>query len=120
MNKKYNWAILGCGRIAGKFANDLKFLPHANLYAAASRNLQKAKGFASENGFEVAYGSYEEMVNDPKVAFNLALAHLLWGWLAPRGDPVPATTGTRPIAGAFNNPLVRVAKTVTVLGRTSI
>jgi len=67
MKKKYNWAILGCGHIATKFAKDLALLPNAKLYAAASRNLQKAKDFAADYGFEVPYGSYEEMVNDPKV-----------------------------------------------------
>ncbi|OFX56576.1 MAG: hypothetical protein A2066_17870 [Bacteroidetes bacterium GWB2_41_8] len=67
MNKKYNWAILGCGRIARKFVGDLKLLPNARLYAAASRSLENAQSFASELGFEKAYGSYEEMVNDPEV-----------------------------------------------------
>lgn len=67
MNKTYNWAILGCGKIARKFVNDLKLLPNARLYAAASRTLQNAQIFASELGFERAYGSYEEMVNDPLV-----------------------------------------------------
>jgi predicted dehydrogenase len=67
MNKTYNWAILGCGKISRKFSNDLKFLPNAKLYAAASRDLNKAREFADELGFEKAYGSYEEMVNDPNV-----------------------------------------------------
>jgi predicted dehydrogenase len=67
MNKTYNWAILGCGKIARKFANDLKLLPNARLYAAASRSLENAQLFASELGFEKAYGSYEEMVSDPQV-----------------------------------------------------
>ncbi len=67
MSKTYNWAILGCGHIAGKFSSDLKLLPNAKLYAAASRNLNKAKQFAGEYGFEVAYGSYKEMVADPNV-----------------------------------------------------
>lgn len=67
MSKTYNWGILGCGKIAQKFSNDLKLLPNAKLYAAASRNLENAQGFAREFGFEVAYGSYEEMVNDPNV-----------------------------------------------------
>jgi predicted dehydrogenase len=67
MNKIYNWAILGCGKIARKFAGDLKLLPNARLYAAASRSLENAETFASELGFEKAYGSYEEMVNDPQV-----------------------------------------------------
>ena len=67
MKKKYNWAVLGCGNIARKFVHDLKLLPNANLYAAASRNLVRAQEFANEYGFETAYGSYEEMVADPKV-----------------------------------------------------
>ena len=67
MSKIYNWAVLGCGKIARKFCNDLKLLSNARLYAAASRDVQKASDFKNELGFEVAYGSYEEMVNDPKV-----------------------------------------------------
>ncbi|WP_346860928.1 Gfo/Idh/MocA family oxidoreductase [uncultured Draconibacterium sp.] len=67
MSKIYNWAILGCGKIATKFANDLKLLPNAKLYAASSRNLERAQNFANDFGFEVAYGSYEEMVADKNV-----------------------------------------------------
>jgi len=67
MSKTYNWAILGCGRIARKFAGDLKLLPNARLYATSSRSIENAQSFASELGFEKAYGSYEEMVNDPEV-----------------------------------------------------
>jgi predicted dehydrogenase len=40
--KTYNWAILGCGKIARKFSSDLKLLPNARLYAAASRSMDKA------------------------------------------------------------------------------
>ena len=67
MAKTYNWAILGCGHIAEKFALELKELPNANLYAAASRKLNNAKHFASKFNFKKAYGSYAEMVNDPNV-----------------------------------------------------
>lgn len=67
MTKTYNWAILGCGKIARKFASDLSLLPNAKLYAAASRNLDNAKEFAKDMGFERSYGSYGEMVEDPKV-----------------------------------------------------
>lgn len=63
----YNWAILGCGRIAKKFAADLKLLPNANLYATASRNLAKAQEFSKEFGFNKAYGSYKEMLTDENV-----------------------------------------------------
>ena len=67
MKETYNWAILGCGKIAGKFAEDLSLLPKANLYAAASRNKSNAERFRKEFGFEKAYGSYIEMVEDPEV-----------------------------------------------------
>jgi len=67
MKKKYNWAILGCGHIARKFAHDLRLLSNANLYAAASRDLSRAQDFTNEFGVERAYGSYEEMVADPNV-----------------------------------------------------
>jgi predicted dehydrogenase len=67
MNKQYNWAVLGCGKIARKFSQDLKLLPDARLYAAASRDFSRASDFASAVGFEKAYGSYEEMVSDPAV-----------------------------------------------------
>ena len=67
MGKIYNWAILGCGKIAKKFSSDLKLLPNARLYAAASRDLSRAQDFANEFGFRKAYGSYEEMVCDSEV-----------------------------------------------------
>ncbi len=67
MGKIYNWAILGCGKIARKFSSDLILLGNANLYATASRDIQKALDFAGEFGFEKAYGSYEEMLNDENV-----------------------------------------------------
>ena len=76
MSKIYNWAILGCGRIARKFSSDLKFLPNARRYATASRDIQKAKDFASEFGFEKAFGSYDEMLADPAVdAVYIATPH---------------------------------------------
>lgn len=65
--KKYNWAILGCGKIANKFVEDLKLLPNANLYAASARKLDSAEDFANQHGFSVAYGNYEQMANDPNV-----------------------------------------------------
>jgi predicted dehydrogenase len=67
MGKTYNWAILGCGKIARKFSSDLKLLPNARLYAAAARDFQKAQAFAGEMGFEKAYGSYEAMLSDREV-----------------------------------------------------
>ena len=64
-------AILGPGKIALAMAKTLRGMKAQGadicLYAAASRDLARAKAFCEKEGFEVAYGSYEELVNDPKV-----------------------------------------------------
>ena len=59
--------ILGCGGIAAIMAETVRKTKGFTLYAAASRNLDKATGFARRNGAKKAYGSYEELLNDPKV-----------------------------------------------------
>lgn len=64
---KTNWAILGCGKIAAKFANDVNLTEGANLYAVASRSLDNATTFGAEHGAQLCYGSYEEMLDDPQV-----------------------------------------------------
>ena len=63
----HNWAILGPGRIAGKFTRSLMLLDNAHLYAVGSRDAERAAGFAAEYGFEKHFGSYEELVADPGV-----------------------------------------------------
>ena len=66
-----NIAILGCGNIAHTMARTLAGMRDAGepvcLYAAASRDLKHAQEFAEQEGFVKAYGTYEEMVADPKV-----------------------------------------------------
>lgn len=62
--KKFNWGILGAGKIAGKFATDLALLENANLYAVGSRSIQKAEDFKGTYHFEKAYGSYGELLDD--------------------------------------------------------
>ncbi|MCR9251360.1 MAG: Gfo/Idh/MocA family oxidoreductase [bacterium] len=65
--QQIRWGILGLGKIARKFTSDLKTLPGAKLQAVASRDLMKSRGFALEFGAESAYGSYEELAQDPEV-----------------------------------------------------
>ena len=36
-------------------------------YAVASRDIQRAEAFRAKYNFQKAYGSYEEMLDDPKV-----------------------------------------------------
>lgn len=62
-----NVGILGLGRIARTMAYTVQHMEESTAYAVASRNLGKAEAFAKEFEFAHAYGSYEEMLNDPKV-----------------------------------------------------
>lgn len=60
--------IIGAGWIAAKMAETLKDKPQGcQCYAVASRSLEKAQQFAQEWGVEKAYGSYEELVQDPDI-----------------------------------------------------
>jgi predicted dehydrogenase len=65
--KSYNWGILGTGNIAVIFIEGLQSVKGANVYAVASRNEEKALEFANQNSIQVAYGSYQELVQDPLV-----------------------------------------------------
>ena len=62
-----NIAILGLGNIANRVAKGVICSPKAYLYAVASRNVENAKKFAEKYAASVYYGSYEEMLKDPKV-----------------------------------------------------
>lgn len=67
MGRKYNWGILGAGRIAGKFSNALNLLPNATLYSVGSRDLERSRGFAKEYGYQKSFGNYEEFLDDPEL-----------------------------------------------------
>lgn len=59
--------ILGAGRIAVILAETMNKMPEVECYGVASRDLEKAKVFAKEHGFQYAFGSYEDMLADPEV-----------------------------------------------------
>jgi predicted dehydrogenase len=60
--KTIRWGILGCGKIANKFARDLALVSDAELSAVASRDVDKAREFAREYGATRYYTSYEDLV----------------------------------------------------------
>ena len=64
---QYHWGILGTGHIAHKFADGLRQLEQAKLYAVGSRRQETATAFAEEFGFAKAYPSYEALLADPAV-----------------------------------------------------
>lgn len=61
------WGILGLGKIAHKFAEGLKYVNNARLYAVGSRTAEKAENFANKYMVEKFYGSYEELAKDSDV-----------------------------------------------------
>lgn len=66
--KRCKMAILGVGHIANSMAEAMNGISDSvECYAAASRDLDRAEAFAQKWGFQKAYGSYEELVNDPEV-----------------------------------------------------
>ncbi len=62
------WGIIGLGNIAHKFVTDLLLVPEAELYAVASRNIEKSTDFANHFGAKKAYNSYEALLEDPEVS----------------------------------------------------
>ncbi len=60
-------AILGAGGIAAIMAETIRPLEDVESYAIGSRDLRKAQAFAEKYGFRKAYGSYEEMLEDPEI-----------------------------------------------------
>jgi predicted dehydrogenase len=75
-NRKIRWGIIGLGKIARKFTEDLLTIEDSELYAVASRSQENANAFAANYNVEKAYGSYEDLVKDPKVdAVYVATPH---------------------------------------------
>ena len=76
MTKKVNWGIIGLGKIAHKFAQDILLSEAAHLQAVASRSVEKAKKFKIDFHAESAYGSYLELIKDEAVDIvYIALPH---------------------------------------------
>ena len=70
------WGILGCGRIARKFADGLRAVDGAELVAAGSRTQSNADVFADEFSVPRRHGSYEDLAGDAGVdAIYVATPH---------------------------------------------
>jgi predicted dehydrogenase len=62
-----HWGIIGLGKIARTFAQDLQRAGDAVIYGVASRSNDKAKTFAAEFKAAKSYGSYEALAADPEI-----------------------------------------------------
>jgi predicted dehydrogenase len=65
--QKIRWGILGCGRIARKFASDLRLVADAELTAVASRSEATAAMFANDFPCTYVHNSYEALAANKEV-----------------------------------------------------
>jgi len=73
---KIRWGILGCGRIARKFAADLRLVDDAELTAIASRNKETLELFAKDFPCKHLHNSYEALAaNDEVDVIYIATPH---------------------------------------------
>ncbi|MEY2814429.1 MAG: hypothetical protein RIS05_177 [Actinomycetota bacterium] len=76
MSTEFRWGILASGGIAQAFARDLSYFNNHIVAAVGSRTQESADTFATEFPGCVAYGSYEDLVNDPTLdAIYVATPH---------------------------------------------
>ncbi|KAM4603080.1 dihydrodiol dehydrogenase, tandem duplicate 1 [Polymixia lowei] len=63
------WGLCGAGKISHDFSVALKTLPPGDhqIAAVAARSLERARDFAKKHGVPRAYGSYEELADDPEI-----------------------------------------------------
>ena len=74
--RKIRWGIIGLGKIAHKFAQDLLTIDDVELYAVASRSQEKADDFAKTYSAKKAFGNYDALVKDSNVdAVYIATPH---------------------------------------------
>lgn len=67
MSQNIRWGILGAGKIAKKFASDLRLVKDAELIAIGSRNVDTAQVFARDYPAKYLHGGYESLVKNPEV-----------------------------------------------------
>jgi predicted dehydrogenase len=65
--KTIRWGILGCGKIARKFAADISFVRNAELIAIGAREQSTADVFAKDFPVKYKHNSYQSLVENPEV-----------------------------------------------------
>ena len=61
------FGIIGAGDIANAMAKTISNMSDMDMYAIASRNLDKAESYKEKYKMKKAYGSYEELVRDDNI-----------------------------------------------------
>jgi predicted dehydrogenase len=61
------WGIIGLGKIAGRFAESLAYVPDSRLWAVASRSADKAEQFGGRFSVPFRYADYDGILSNPEV-----------------------------------------------------
>jgi xylose dehydrogenase (NAD/NADP) len=67
MTEHLRWGILSTARINEALIFALRHAPRSELVAVASRDWDKARAYAAEQGIPTAYGSYDELLAAPDI-----------------------------------------------------
>lgn len=66
--RKIKWGVMGTAYIFERdTARGMSLAKNCELTAIAGRSMEKAEAFRKKYGFKRAYGSYEELIEDPEV-----------------------------------------------------
>lgn len=65
--KTIKWGIIGAGNISSTFATSLNNMENTELAAVASRDINKAKDFASKFNAKKVYDNYEDLAKDDEI-----------------------------------------------------
>ncbi|HYG19984.1 MAG TPA: Gfo/Idh/MocA family oxidoreductase [Ohtaekwangia sp.] len=75
MAEKIRWGILGAGKIANKFADDLRLVEDADLVAIASRDEVRASAFAKRFSIPTIFTTYESLAASDVDVIYIATPH---------------------------------------------
>ncbi len=99
--KKIRWGILGVAKIAtAKVIPAMQKASNVEIEAIASRDLSKARTAAEQLGIPQAYGSYEELLQDPAIdaIYNPLPNHLHVPWSIRAAEAGKHVLCEKPIA----------------------
>jgi predicted dehydrogenase len=78
MKQTFNWGIIGCGRIAHKFAKDIQTIPGVAIHAVATRSLANARDFGKVYNAAHVLDSFENLLRVAGLdAVYVATPHVL-------------------------------------------
>ncbi len=67
INYPLRWGIVSASAIASDWIKSLQDVPGASVMAIAARDKERAEAYAKAHDIPKAYGSYEELFNDPNI-----------------------------------------------------